>query len=125
MTGTTSSRKKLAEVYGCTPADVACEGCRSELRFKYCEVCAIRDCAFGKGLDGCHECEYFPCDLIEGFPFPAAKDEMLRSVPRWRRLGTEEWVAGEEARYSCTECGEPLFRGARRCRSCGAAFSVD
>ncbi|MCX5821492.1 MAG: hypothetical protein NT047_16540 [Deltaproteobacteria bacterium] len=31
----------------------------------------------------------------------------------------------EEKRYHCPRCGNALFRGAKRCRSCGEAADMD
>lgn len=47
------------------PAITDCDGCRSgERLFAECEECEIRKCAIGRGLDGCAECEEYPCDFL-------------------------------------------------------------
>ncbi len=100
------------------PGDIQCRGCMSDLVFKYCRVCPIRECALGKKLEGCYQCPEFPCAHIQKFPFPAGKQEILAAVPEWRKLGTEKWVAGQEAKHVCPKCGSKTFRGARRCPKC-------
>lgn len=124
--GNRKFKEKLVSVYGVSsPEDIRCGGCRSDDLFFYCRVCPIRDCCDGKGIEGCHRCDDFPCDLIENFPLPVGKKVIMRAVPAWRELGTEAWVEEEEKRYRCPHCGAPLFRGARRCRACSAEVDVD
>jgi len=51
---------------------------------------------------------------------------MKRAIPAWREkvaeLGDEEgsirWARAECVRHHCPDCGNPLFRGAQRCRAC-------
>ncbi|MGQ9476235.1 MAG: DUF3795 domain-containing protein [Actinomycetota bacterium] len=124
--GNEKFKERLLGVYGLSSTDqVRCRGCLSEDRFLYCEVCPIRDCCQRRGYQGCYQCEDWPCDYVDDFPLPVGKKVMLRAIPAWRELGTEEWVRSEEERYRCPRCGYRLFRGARRCRSCGAQVDVD
>ncbi len=118
-------KERLTQVYGVSPYEIKCEGCLSENLFFYCSNCPIRDCALSKGFEGCHQCDGFPCEHIENFPLPVGKKVILRAVPAWRELGTEKWIASEIERYHCPECGYALFRGAKRCRSCGSPLDVD
>ncbi|MBN2332984.1 MAG: DUF3795 domain-containing protein [Deltaproteobacteria bacterium] len=118
-------KEKLAGAYGVTPEQVACSGCLSDNRFGYCQTCGIRTCVTDKKIDGCHQCDDFPCRLIEAFPVPVGKKVILRAVPERKKLGDEQWVAAEEKRYHCPHCGEQLFRGARRCGKCKEAVEVD
>ncbi len=120
-------REKLAPIYGVKPEDLHCEGCRAPVDkvWMYCQACPIKACTGDRGYEGCSECDDFPCELIENFPIPVGKKVIMRAVPRWREVGTEAWVAEEEARYKCPECGAQLFRGAKRCRSCKEPVDVD
>ena len=118
-------KEKLAPIYGCRPEDLVCEGCRSDVRFAFCQSCAIRSCADEKGLQGCFLCADFPCERIEGFAFPAARQVMLRAVPQWRELGTEKWLQAEAARYSCPQCHARLMRRQTRCPQCKQPVSPD
>jgi hypothetical protein len=88
-------------------------------------MCPIKTCVREKGFESCHQCDGFPCETIEGFPLPVGKKVIMRAIPQWREMGTEAWVAAEEARYHCPECGKPLFRGAKRCRECKAPVDQD
>ena len=118
-------KERLATVYGVSADDVTCGGCLSDELFVYCRACPIRSCAMEKGIEGCHQCDSFPCAFIEGFPLPVGKKVILRAIPAWRDLGTERWMEEEEKRYHCSHCGYALFRGARRCRNCGEPVDVD
>ena len=118
-------KEKLAVAYGVTPEQIDCKGCQSDTKFTYCETCAIRSCNQEKNYAGCHECEDFPCKLIDDFPVPVGKKVILRSIPARRNLGTEKWVDEEEKRYSCPQCGDQLFRGARRCGNCKELLEID
>ena len=58
---------------------------------------------------------------------------MQRAIPLWREAaaghgpgeGDVAWARAEAERYHCPHCGEPLFRGAQRCRACMAAVADD
>ncbi len=118
-------QERLSTLYGCSPDDIVCEGCKSQTRFKYCKACPIRSCTEGKNYEGCHQCNEFPCDFINNFPYDVGKRVILRAIPSWGELGTERWVEQEEKRYHCPHCGGELFRGAKRCRSCGEPVDQD
>lgn len=118
-------KERLSTVYGCSPEDIVCEGCLSNVRFKFCEACPISTCNSEKSYEGCHECGDFPCEHIESFSYPVGKKVILRSVPTRRELGTEKWVELEEERYHCPHCGSVLFRGSKRCRNCKEPVDQD
>lgn len=121
-------KEKLAPVYGFKSEDIHCAGCMSENQdeiFPFCKICAIKRCAIEKGYESCHQCNEFPCKHIESFPIPIGKKIILKEIPKWRELGTELWIKKEEERYKCSECGNQLFRGAKRCNSCGSLLELD
>ena len=118
-------KERLATVYGVSVDHVKCEGCLSDELYVYSKTCPIRSCTIEKGIEGCHQCNDFPCTLIEDFSFPVEKKVMLRAIPSRRELGTERWMEEEEKRYHCPHCGYKLFRGANRCRSCRQPVDVD
>lgn len=111
---------KFAVAYGIPPEEVHCKGCLSDDVFMYCKECLIKKCAAEKGIEGCNRCDEFPCEKVQAFPIPEGKKNILRAVPEWKRLGTEDWVAAELKLFACDACGAQLFRGARKCRQCGA-----
>ena len=108
-----------------TTQDIQCRGCLSDQRFMHCQNCKIRDCTKTRGIEGCHECEEFPCGYIRDFPMAVGKKVILRSVQFRRSNGTEKWVQQEEERYFCPECGNKVFRGAARCNRCKLPLDLD
>ncbi len=118
-------KEKLATVYNVSAEQIRCQGCLSDDVFVYCQVCPTKACTEEKGLEGCHQCDDFPCKIIEDFPLPVGKKVILRSIPAWRELGTRRWMEEEEKRYHCPSCGYPLFRGAKRCRNCNESVDLD
>jgi hypothetical protein len=123
-------KQVMGNLYGTKPEETACLGCMQtdppEMLYGYCKMCSIRDCVRGKGFYSCHQCEKWPCDMINGFGLATGLRVMKRTIPLWRdkvaKLGDEEgsveWARAELERYHCPDCGKPLFRGAKRCRSC-------
>ena len=118
-------RARLAEFYGCRPEDLVCEGCRSEVRSIFCQICHIRSCTEEKQIEGCHQCSDWPCAYIRDFPVSVGQKVIMRAIPFWREAGTEKYVAEEERRYLCPSCGYALFRGAKRCRKCRTEVDLD
>ena len=118
-------KEKLAPVYGAKPEDLVCDGCLSKRVWAYCQECPIKSCCRDKKIEGCHQCKEFPCQFIDNFPVPVGKKVILRSIPRWKELGTEQWIQEEETRYICPHCGATAFRGAMRCRSCKEPLDLD
>jgi hypothetical protein len=123
--GKTPGKGVLPGAEKLTVADIACDGCLAENRFMHCQQCEIRSCVQARGLDGCHQCDDFPCRHIDDFPMTVGKKVILRSVPYRRQVGTEKWVRDEEARYHCPECDAKAFRGAMRCAVCRTSLDLD
>ncbi|MCL5406816.1 MAG: DUF3795 domain-containing protein [Deltaproteobacteria bacterium] len=105
--------------------DIRCRGCLSEEPFMHCGRCEIRNCTKSRGYASCHQCDEFPCPYIENFPMTIGKKVILRAIPHWREVGTEKWIEDEEARYTCPQCGNKVFRGATRCNRCKAQLDLD
>ena len=120
----------MGNLYGSAPEDTECLGCMQadppKKLYGLCRICKIRDCVKTKGFYSCHQCEDWPCDMIEDFGIATGRRVMKRAIPLWREKvrehgdekGSVEWARAECARYHCPDCGKPLFRGAQRCRAC-------
>lgn len=118
-------QSKIPGIEHLTADGLRCKGCLSDTVSFFCRTCNIKSCTREKGIAGCHECDDFPCQHIDNFAVPVGKKVILRAIPQWRELGTEKWVAEEEARYLCPECSHALFRGAKRCNKCKTPVDVD
>lgn len=101
--------------------DITCTGCLSDdIVFPFCQTCSIKSCIKEKNLEGCHQCNDFPCDIINNWPSPEGKQIILKEIQSWREMGTEKWVESVENRYKCPECGNSIYRGATQCFRCNA-----
>jgi hypothetical protein len=122
-------KEKLFPIYKAfakTLDDISCTGCLSSgVVFPVCRACSVKKCCVDKGIDGCHQCDDFPCKYIQNFPIAVGKKVILRSIPQRKELGDEKWAEAEEKRYMCPKCGNKLFRGAKRCNQCGTEVNVD
>ncbi len=123
-------KKIMGDLYGLKPEQMECYGCMQSDPPKkihdFCKSCSIRDCVKSKDYYSCQQCGEWPCDLINNFPITTGRCVMKRTIPIWRKMVTEhgdekgsvEWARSECERYHCSSCGNPLFRGAQRCRVC-------
>ena len=118
-------KERQATFHGVSMDDIRCEGCLSDEPFIFCRTCPVKSCTNEKGIEGCHQCDDFPCKIIGDFTFPVGEKVILRSVPARRELGTEKWMEEEEKRYHCPYCGYKLFRGVIRCPNCKNPVDVD
>ncbi len=123
--GGTPGKGALPNAETLTAEDMRCRGCFSDEQFMHCRQCEIRNCTQAKGYSGCHECSDFPCKFIDDFPMAIGKKVILRAVPYRREFGDEKWVMDEEARYTCPQCGNKVFRGAMKCNQCKAQLDLD
>ncbi len=130
-------REILGKLYGSKPEKTECKGCMQgeppELLYEFCTICPIRDCVKKNGYYSCHQCKDWPCKFIDNFPMPVGRKVMARAIPEWRaccakageKAGNQAFAAAQFKRYTCPQCGYDLFRGAKRCRSCGCPVDVD
>lgn len=106
--------------------EISCTGCLSSGEvFPACQFCMIKKCTSEKNLEGCHQCDDWPCKNVKYFPMALAKKVMTRTIPTWRELGTQKFVEQEEKRYHCPDCGTFLFRGAKTCYKCKTPVDLD
>ncbi|MBN1375318.1 MAG: DUF3795 domain-containing protein [Dehalococcoidia bacterium] len=116
--------KAIAEQFGKEPEEVRCEGCRSDVRFTYCQTCKMYKCAAAKGIDFCGECESYPCeDLREFQKAMPHRIDLWKSQESIREAGPQQWYAEMIERYSCPNCGIINSTYDRNCRKCGTSPS--
>jgi len=133
--GNEKFRAVMGKLYGTKPEETACLGCMQpdppKKLYKYCHDCTIRNCVKSKEYYSCHQCEDWPCDMIENFGFATGVRVMKQTIPIWREKvaeygdekGSPEWSRAEFERYHCSSCGKPLFRGAQTCRACNKSVA--
>ena len=116
----------IYKAFAKTADDISCTGCLSDgVVFPVCHSCPIKKCTKEKGIEGCYQCDDWPCKFINNFPIAVGKKVIFRTIPTWKELGTEKFVEEEEKRYHCPECGNPLFRGSKKCNKCKTDVNVD
>jgi hypothetical protein len=101
--------------------ELQCEGCRSENRCFYCrERCKMGQCAQGKGVDFCGECNEYPCVVLKTFQAEAPhRIELWKSQERIREVGYEKWYREMIDHYSCSGCNILNSAYDLKCRNCG------
>jgi len=114
------AQRQMQDVKG-----TACEGCLSEIVAFPCRICAFRDCVLEKGLTNCSQCPDSPCQPLvdfnnDGLPHHG---EVLANIQRQRDVGIGAWIAEQEARWRCPQCGSTIDWYASQCADCGVALS--
>lgn len=90
----------------------------NDIIFAFCQTCSIKDCIKYKSIEGCWECDKFPCRIIEEWPSLEGKKVMLNEIIRIREIGIEKWIQNVEEKHKCSQCGAQLYRGAQSCYIC-------
>jgi hypothetical protein len=77
----------------------ACPGCRADGGYP---ACPVRLCVRERGLDGCADCDGWPCDkaafLLQSYV------NLPGDVARRRKIGAEKWAAEQEERARAGFC---------------------
>lgn len=106
-----------------------CPGCWSDGEGKpeHCaRLCEIAFCEHRKDLeDGyCDKCEHYPCTHIlrmeekyqNEYPL---KESLMGNLSEMRRLGMDEFLRNENAKWRCSHCGGVLCVHTGKCIDCG------
>jgi hypothetical protein len=130
-------KRIIGTLYGTKPEETECSGCMQvdppKNIYSYCKLCKIRDCVRSKDLYSCHQCDEWPCAIVNSFSIKTGARVMERAIPDWRNKvaqhghdeGSVAWARSECERYHCSSCGSPLFRGAQTCRNCKREVAED
>lgn len=102
--------------------DIKCEGCHSDIRFKYCQICDIRSCNSERTHFLCYQCSEYPCSKILNFPVPTALNEMLKAGAKLKKKSPLEYIQEVILQHTCSKCGTLLFRGSNRCPKCRSKY---
>lgn len=89
--------------------------------------CRLRVCCYEKQqLDYCMDCEQFPCPdhdkkLIRSHPEDPRfryRHEIPDNFRKLRELGTERYIQYQRKRFTCPECGGPVYWYHYTCGRC-------
>jgi hypothetical protein len=107
----------------------ACPGCRGEDIYKSisCVNCRIKNCeklVQGK-FEFCFECDEYPCarlsHLDERYRLRYATSP-IDNLNRIHEIGVEHFMAEEDKKWTCPECGGRLCMHKPQCPTCGYAY---
>lgn len=113
-------KEKLAKSVRIKPEQVACEGCNSEIPLFFCNQCQIKRCVQKEGKASCVECEKYPCENIERYPFKPFLQRLKWDVNYQKQFGKEAWIKKTIEINSCSKCNTLNHWKASRCKSCGS-----
>lgn len=110
-------RVRLAEKYGCRPADVMCEGCQVVHARgwngdrAWGRNCRIRECLADNGRKFCYECPAL--DKCKVWNELAITYELVGMNLKANLLAikagrVKEWLAEQDRRWRCAQCGAPV-----------------
>jgi hypothetical protein len=122
----TGRLKPMADQFGIKPGEIRCEGCRSDVRFIYCQTCKLDKCASEKGVDFCGSCDEYPCVDLKAFQSAMPhRIELWKNQERIREVGPEKWYQEMLEHYSCPDCGAINSTYDLKCRKCGRSPSCE
>ena len=125
-------RERIAKKQQCTVEDVRCDGCQTVLKSgwnvqkQWGRNCRIIKCLEAKGLKFCFECEIFPdCKNYQMIykPYLKAGENLIENLERIKAGEVKEWLAEEEKKWICRECGNPISDSAK-CHWCEAKLKT-
>ena len=119
-------RMKMAKALQIPVEALKCDGCRSQNRFIYCDICTMSACTKKAGLDFCADCEDYPCTPLKKFRVGLPhRIELWESQTRIREVGYEKWFEEMLEHYSCSRCQTINSAYDLSCRKCGATPSCN
>jgi Protein of unknown function (DUF3795) len=112
-----------------TAKDLACRGCKTDALYAGCRSCRLRECALARHVEHCVDCADYPCRIYRGWQsvgriLPHVR-ETSASLEVIRSRGVEAWLAAQEKRWSCPQCGERFSWYATRCGRCGRGLEAE
>lgn len=113
-------KEKLAKNVGIRPEQIVCEGCRSDVPLFFCNVCKIKSCVQEKNIESCAECEDYPCERIEKYPYKEFITRVKWEVMYRKKYGKKAWIEKVIEMNSCPACNNLNHWRARICKSCGS-----
>ena len=101
--------------------DIACTSCLSDgIKFPFCRTCSIKECIKDKDIEGCRQCDEYPCNDLKEFQAAGAhRFELWVSHEQIVEMGYEKWMEEMKEYYSCSNCKTINSAYDFQCRSCG------
>ncbi|MDC0700620.1 DUF3795 domain-containing protein [Clostridium sp. D33t1_170424_F3] len=102
-----------------------CPGCRAGSAGKpgHCRSCAIKSCSVMRTEGGrCETCPDFPCERLKRLDRRYRKQyhvSLLENLRMIQAEGMDAFLREEDARWTCSACGERLCMHETTCPSCG------
>ncbi len=120
----TGRLNQLARLFGSTPDELRCHGCRSARLGLHCRGCEFRACARERKISFCSECDEYPCaKLVEFERQRPHRAELWNDLDRVKEVGVHRWIREKEAEYACPRCGTLNSAYDLFCRKCGGSPS--
>jgi hypothetical protein len=120
---------EIAALWGASPEEIKCLGCKTGTVFKNCTLCGIRKCAMEKGVQHCVSCGEFPCRILESGKSLVDQLPHLKAIPQNMRTikkkGAKYWLREQEAKWRCPDCGAPFSWYKEKCSGCGRDLGRD
>ena len=108
-------------------ANNPCHGCKSEQPTGYCAICGIKACAQSKGYEFCYQCAGSgTCEVLQKFIADAQwpyQQCVLKNMETFRNEGKAKWLAVQDKRWRCANCGRSHSWFAETCSQCGRAVA--
>lgn len=107
-----------------------CLGCNgvNEGKPNYCVVCRIKSCEqlSGDEQSFCGDCETFPCKRLKQLDKRYRTKygmSMIENLGSIREIGLDVFVASEQKRWTCPECGGLICVHKVTCLACGYVWN--
>lgn len=124
MKANESNKEELedfAKESGISIEDAYCNGCKTDVRFKNCRNCKIRECCEEKGISFCNECNEYPCEGYREFTtqLPHLETEPMSNLESIKSNGLKSWLEDQKIRWVCLHCNERFSWYEIKCCNCG------
>jgi len=119
---TEQDKERVAKMWGSTPDQVNCRGCKTDTLFINCANCKIRDCAQEKEAEFCIECDDYPCGIYkewignaERVPHIKVTDANMKYI---KNNGVEQWLNDQKTKWACPQCNANFAWYTQKCKKC-------
>lgn len=101
-----------------TVNDIACTGCLSnDVVFPFCRTCSVKDCIKNKEIEGCYQCDEFPCKIITTWPDPLDKKSCFALSLLGVTLELKNGLTQRRKDIDAPNVGTGYFMGRRNVRN--------